>query len=52
VCEVLGLQPDFIRQGLLDWKTKQLEQALASKPTATEAPSRSPGRKRGTLVAA
>ena len=52
VCEVLGLQPDFIRQGLLDWKTKQLENSLAPKPTVAEAPSRSPGRKRGTLVAA
>jgi len=52
VCEVLGLQPDFIRQGLLDWKTKQLEQTLAPKPTVAEAPSRPPGRKRGTLVAA
>lgn len=52
VCEVLGLQSDFIRQGLLAWKAKQLEKILAPKPTVTEGPSRSPGRKRGTLVAA
>jgi len=43
MCEVLGLQPDFIRQGLQDWKTKQLENTTP-KPMVAEAPSRSPGR--------
>jgi hypothetical protein len=52
VCEVLGLQPDFIRQGLLNWKAKQLETALTPKSMVAETPSRPPGRKRGTLVAA
>jgi len=52
VCEVLGLQPDFIRQGLLDWKAKQLEKVLAPTPTVAGTPARPPGRKRGTLVAA
>lgn len=52
VCDVLGLQPDFIRQGLLDWKAKRLENLLAPTPTDAEAPAQSPGRKRGTLVAA
>jgi|RhiMetdeSRZDD1v2_1073273.scaffolds.fasta_scaffold1537552_1 hypothetical protein len=52
VCEVLGLQPDFIRQGLQDWKSKQLEKALAPKPTATASQEQSRGRKRGSLVAA
>ena len=52
VCEALSLQPDFIRQGLLNWKTKQLEHTHASEPTVAEAPLRSLGRKRGALVAA
>lgn len=52
VCEVLGLQPDFIRQGLLDWKAKRLEVALAPTPAVVVAPVRPPGRKRGTLAAA
>ncbi len=49
VCEILSLQPDFIRQGLLTWKTRQLTMPPAPKPVAT-APTRT--RKRGALVAA
>ena len=52
VCEVLGLQPDFIRQGLQDWKSKQLEKALVPRPTAAESQEQSRGRKRGAVVAA
>lgn len=52
VCEVLGLQPDFIRQGLQNWKAKQLEKALVPKPTAVEGQEQPRGRKRGSLVAA
>ena len=51
VCEILGLQPDFIRQGLLTWKTRQLTMPPAPKPAAA-APTRAPGRKRRVLVAA
>ena len=43
VCEVLGLQPDFIRQGLLDWKAKQLENLLAPTPTVAETIRARPG---------
>ncbi|MBM4254330.1 MAG: hypothetical protein FJ147_00355 [Deltaproteobacteria bacterium] len=52
VCEVLGLQPDFIREGLQDWKTRQLEKALSPKPPVADGPTQARGRKRGTLVAA
>ena len=52
VCEVLGLQPDFIRHGLQDWKTRQLEKALAPRSTTAEGQEQSRGRKRGPGVAA
>jgi len=51
VCEILELQPEFIRQGLLTWKTRQLTMPPAPKP-ASAAPTRTSGRKRGALVAA
>jgi hypothetical protein len=51
VCEILGLQPEFIRQGLLTWKTRQLTMPPAPKPVAA-VPARTSGRKRGALVAA
>jgi hypothetical protein len=52
VCEILGLQPDFIRQGLQDWKAKQLEKALSPKPIAPEGQAQPRGRKRGAVIAA
>lgn len=51
VCEILSLQPNFIRQGLLIWKTRQLTMPPAPKPVSA-ASARASGRKRGALVAA
>lgn len=50
VCETLGINPEFLRQGLLAWKEKQEVSQPSDKPTGPT-PDDS-GRKRGSLHAA
>lgn len=52
VCEALGIQPDFLRQGLLDWKAQRLTQSQMARNTVETETTQSAGRKRGSLQAA
>ena len=51
VCEILGLQPECIRQGLLKWKTRQMALLAVSQVVAEDAVDAAE-EKSGTMVAA
>ncbi|MGE0820620.1 MAG: hypothetical protein AB7G75_11940 [Candidatus Binatia bacterium] len=54
VSEALGLDPEFLRQGLLNWKTQQLErieQGFQPDFGPESAPARGANRKRNAMVA-
>jgi len=50
VCETLGIDPDFLRQGLLAWKAKQEGHQPSDESTESTPPDS--GGKRGSLHAA
>jgi len=52
VCETLGIHPDFLRQGLFDWKARQLTQPQTARTAVETETMQSTGRKRGSLQAA